>query len=267
MRLLNLKKIKEGMIVGRPVIDGDGRILLNGGKTITPVYIKASEAKGCTSIYITDDIDGDDDLNTATRSKAIHAIHGVFDAIEHYASNLKERSIGDLAEAISWEDIKALMAPGGTFDDINASANEIMGEGLTRNTLAGLTAIKSVDSKLYHHLLDVCVVAVMIAQSIGLRARETQQLAVGCLLYNIGELFLDHAASELSKVRQHTRLVPVFPLGIEILIRGETYRNHRGIVKKSTPATSMAQPLYSFKTIKKSQSLQLNLTSWNTPKS
>jgi hypothetical protein len=59
------------MIVGRPVIDDDARILLNGGKTITLEYIKAFESKGFTSIYITDYIDGvltegDDDLDTAT---------------------------------------------------------------------------------------------------------------------------------------------------------------------------------------------------------
>jgi hypothetical protein len=38
------------------------------------------------------------------------------------------------------------MATGGPFDDINTSANEIMGEVLTRSTLAGLTSIKSVYS-------------------------------------------------------------------------------------------------------------------------
>jgi HD-GYP domain-containing protein (c-di-GMP phosphodiesterase class II) len=51
----------------------------------------------------------------------------------------------------------------------------------------------------------------MIANAIGLGSRETQQLAVGCLLHDIDKLFVVPSASELSKVRQPTLL------GYEIL--------------------------------------------------
>ena len=211
MRVVNINNLEEGMIVGRPIIDDDGRILLNGGKALTPTYIKALASKGFTSIYVADDIEGvhiegDDDLNTNTRSKAILSIHRAFDAIEHYVAQLRKRSTDDVSNSISSDEIKSLMSEGGPFDDIAVSASAIMGEVLSRSTLAGLTSIKSVDSQLYHHSVDVCVIAVMIAKAVGLPHRETQQLAVGCLLHDIGKIFVDHTATEKSKVRQHTLL-------------------------------------------------------------
>jgi putative nucleotidyltransferase with HDIG domain len=211
MRLINLSHLKVGMIVGRPVIDDQGRILLNGGKELTEAYIKALEIKGYTAIYVADKgtgviIEGDEDLNTATRSKAIHALRRAYEMVEDKVPGLRDRSFNDISAAIASKELKDLMGAGGPFDAVEGAAGSIISEVLNRSTLAGLTSIKSVDSQLYHHSVDVCVVALMIGKAISLPAAQMKQLALGCLLHDIGKIFTNPSADALTKVRQHALL-------------------------------------------------------------
>src|SRR5690606_22306512 len=113
-----------------------------------------------------------------------------FDAIEKHVPELREKSFEALSKAFASDSIKALMRKGGAFEGIENSVTEIMNEVLTRSTLAGLASIRSADSQMFHHSVDVCVVAVMIAKAINMPADRMRQLAVGCLLHDIGKLFV-----------------------------------------------------------------------------
>lgn len=211
MRLISLNNLEEGMIIGRPVIDDDGRILLNGGKELTSAYIAALKIKGFESIYVADQgagviIEGDDDLNVATRAKAIHALRRAYELIEDRVPGLRERSFSDISKAMASEEIRGLMDKGGPFDEIEGAASSIMSEVLNRSTLAGLTSIKSIDSQLYHHSVDVCVVALMIGKEVSLSGAQLKQLALGALLHDIGKIFVNPASDDKTKVREHCLL-------------------------------------------------------------
>lgn len=221
MRLINVANLSPGQIVGRPVIDDKGQILLNKGVTLSAGYIQALRAKGYQSVYIADtnvgvNVDGDEDLNPVTRSRAIQTLQKAFDAIEKHVPELREKSFEALSKAFASDSIKALMRKGGAFEGIENSVTEIMNEVLTRSTLAGLASIRSADSQMFHHSVDVCVVAVMIAKAINMPADRMRQLAVGCLLHDIGKLFVDPRQNRVSQVRQHTLL------GYELLKNGST---------------------------------------------
>ena len=211
MRVVGVENLTVGLIVGRPVVDESGQILLNKGVPLSPLYIRALADKGYASIYVADtedgvQIEGDEDLNPATRAKAILTLRKAFDLIEHKVPQLRERSFDDLAKLCASDMMRALMSEGGPFDKIQEAAGNILKEVLTRATLAGLTSIKSVDSKMYSHSIDVCVVAIMVARGVGLDDGQLRQLATGCLLHDIGKLFVDREADALSQVRQHTLL-------------------------------------------------------------
>ena len=156
MRLIGIDTLEEGMIIGRPVIDNDGRILLNGGKELTAAYISALKIKGFESVYVADKgagviIEGDEDLNVATRAKAIQALRRAYELIEDRVPGLRDRSFNDISATMASDEIRGLMAQGGSFDEIEGAAGTIIDEVLSRTTLAGLTSIKSIDSQLYHH--------------------------------------------------------------------------------------------------------------------
>jgi putative nucleotidyltransferase with HDIG domain len=211
MRLINVANLTPGLIIGRPVIDDKGQVLLNKGVELSPLYIEALREKGYPHVYIADAdegivVEGDEDLNPVTRSKAIQTLQKAFDAIEKHVPELRDKSYETLSKTFASESFQALMRKGGAFEGIEESVNAIMQEVLTRSTLAGLASIRSVDSEMYHHSVDVCVVAVMIGKAIGLPSDRIRQLAVGCLLHDIGKLFTDPNANRISQVRQHTLL-------------------------------------------------------------
>jgi len=211
MRVVKVANLESGLVVGRPVIDDSGQILLNRGVVLTETYIRALENKGYEHIYVSEAeleviIEGDEDLKPATRAKAVQSLRNVFDMIEHQVPNLRDMSFEDLRTVCASEAMQDLLKAGGPFDDIQGVAANILGEVLTRSTLAGLTSIKSMDSKLYNHSVDVCVVALMIARSIGVDEVQLKQLATGCLLHDIGKVFVDRNESAVSQIRQHTLL-------------------------------------------------------------
>lgn len=211
MRLVSVANLKPGLIIGRPIMDESGQILLNDGVELNAKYIAALTAKGFQSIYIRDpevavEMPPDQDLDQATRIKALAALRNTFTAIEHEVGPLREVSIERAALACRSDAIRALLAEGGGFSDIQSVAKNILQSVLTRTTLAGLTSIKAADAQLHNHCIDTAIVGIMIARAIGLDSRQIPVLTTGCLLHDIGKIFSKQRADAMSEVRRHTLL-------------------------------------------------------------
>ena len=56
MRLVALDQINGKEVLGKPILDVDGRKLLNSGVSLRPAIIQKLYEKGISSIYIDDDI-------------------------------------------------------------------------------------------------------------------------------------------------------------------------------------------------------------------
>lgn len=212
MRLVRMEKLEPGMIVGRALLDEDGNILLNTGVSLSQRYINSIASKGIPSVYIASaeaedfDLPVDEDLSPEVRARAVKVLKSAFDDIESELEASRDQSVDKLRSALDSSNIRALMGVNGPFQDIGALVTEIFEEVLTRSTLAGLTSIKTEDTHLHNHSIDVCVVAIMIGKILALPNNQLRQLATGCLLHDIGKLFIDKRASEVSQVRQHALL-------------------------------------------------------------
>jgi len=211
LRLVSVDKLEPGLVMGRAVVDENGKILLNQNVVLTEQYIRALRAKGYETVYIKgpddpDDLLPDEDLDPTIRAEAIVSLRNVFDKIEHQVREIRHQSFDDLARSCSSDAMRALMAKGGPFEDIHKVVTHILQDVLTRSTLAGLTSMKSSLSRLYDHCIDVCVVAIMIGRALGLDEVRMRQLATGCLLHDIGKVFLPPTLDETRLLRQHTLL-------------------------------------------------------------
>jgi putative nucleotidyltransferase with HDIG domain len=212
MRLISTANLKVGDIVGRALVTESGQVLLNAGIELTERYIESVRAQGFPNIYVSNSgveetpIEADEDLDPQVRAGAIKIMRSAFDAIANEVETLRNQSFETVAEACTSDAIRDLMSPAGPFGDVCDAAKDILSDVLSRSTLAGLTSIKSVNSKMYNHSIDVCVVAIMIARSIGLDRHQLGQLAAGCLLHDIGKLFVGEGSDSITSVRRHTLL-------------------------------------------------------------
>jgi len=93
-----------------------------------------------------------------------------------------------------------------TTREMMSIVNAILKEALNHDVLAGLASMEASDMRLQAHCLDVATTAIMIGRGVGLHPIRMQQLAMGCLLHDIGMAFLDSALDENTRLRQHALL-------------------------------------------------------------
>ena len=183
-------------------------------------YIEALVAKGYGAIYVQDPEDPiyvppDEDLNPVTRAKAVHALDRVYSAIKDEIGDLREQTFERLKGICHSQAMKSLLGERGPFEALNTSTNTILNEVLDHKILAGLTTIKMTDTYLHHHCIDVCVISIMLGQALELSEDHLRQLATGCILHDIGKVFLRQRVAPITEIRQHTLL------GYELLRSGE----------------------------------------------
>ena len=210
MKIVSVDELQVGQVVARALTDETGRVLLNRGVTLTETYIRALHAKGYDHLFVNDgddlDLECEEDLSIALRSFAVQTLRQAYDDIEKDLIILKRASLQDASKVCSTDQVRALMGPTGPLAGIQDLVAQILDEVLSRSTLAGLTSIKSQNSFLYNHSLDVCVIAIMIGNVVGLPTVRLHQLAAGCILHDIGMLFVSADTNEELRIRQHTAL-------------------------------------------------------------
>jgi HD-GYP domain-containing protein (c-di-GMP phosphodiesterase class II) len=220
MRVIKLDNMKPGLIVARPILDKEGRTLLHQNVMLTDEYIGALRAKGYDNLYVRDpdvtlDVPPEEDITPATRAKAFHALREVYDSIGEEVAALKLQSYQKIQVAFESDAIRQIISHKGPLARIHEIISSILDEVLSRQTLAGLSSIRSHDTKLFEHSIDVCVIGSMVGRAVGLDQHHLRQLATGSLLHDIGKIFIDTPSDRAREIRQHTQL------GYELLKHGE----------------------------------------------
>ncbi|MCC6489720.1 MAG: HD domain-containing protein [Candidatus Hydrogenedentes bacterium] len=211
MRVVKVDSLQPGFVVGKALLDDSGQTLLHVGVVLSPKYIEALKEKGYTHLYI-DEADAEvkvapeEELSPIVRARAMNAMREVFESLEKELTTVRTSTVDEIKSVCASDAIKDLMGENGPLKSVLACVDSILNEVLTRSTLAGLTSLKSDSSGLYAHAIDVCVIAIMIGQYIGLSSTRMRQLATGCLLHDVGKVFLDKATGERDSIRLHTVL-------------------------------------------------------------
>ncbi len=211
MRLVPVSEIWPGMLVAQDVIDDRGQVLLHKNVPLTHEYIRALESKGFTRIYVKEPdepagVELEEDLSPLVRVRAQVALRNAFDRIAREIGPIRAESAREVAKTFESDRVSALMGRNGPLTQVIEVVSQIIDSVLSHSVLAGLTSIKTADSYLFDHSLDVCVVSVMIAHTVGLSSDWLRQIAAGSLLHDIGKLFLDPSITGDRAIAQHTRL-------------------------------------------------------------
>lgn len=220
MRQVNIRNLRPGMTLGRELLDAHGNVLLQKNVKLIAEYIQALESKGFHRLYIRDDdepadIDIEDDISPEVRARAQMILSNALEQIGNEIGAIRLESSQEIAEKFESNHIKALLGKTGPLANMLSAVSAILESVMSRNTLAGVTSIKSANDFLYQHSLDVCAVSIMIGKVIGLSSDRLRQLAAGSLLHDIGKIFLDPELTGAKAIVQHTRL------GYELLRAGE----------------------------------------------
>ena len=167
MRIANLDNLQGNEVLGNPIYDNSGRILLAQGIKLTSWYIEKLKNMGIQSVYIDDEISKDviieDTISEKTRQLSKHAIHDVMDKYYKY---------GKVQNA-------------GVLQSVNSIIDEILAN---KENMVNISEIRTKDDEVYSHSVNVCVLATLIGIHLGYNMLRLKDVAVGAMLHDIGKI-------------------------------------------------------------------------------
>lgn len=205
MKLISLEALEPGKMLGRPIYNEKGTLLLGAGVAITARYLRRLKEMGYSSIYIHEqgyeDIEVKDVISDQTRLEAVSIISETFESVRASAGSgrvaLDKGRVTSVADKI--------------VDDLVGAGDQIM----------DLIDLKSFDNFTFLHSVNVSVLTVMAASGTGrFTSIELRDLAMGALLADIGKAHIPVelvqkqgrlSVEEFREMKKHTNI------GFEIL--------------------------------------------------
>lgn len=200
MRLLSMKQVRPGMRLGRTVFTDDGKVLLGVGMLLSDRLIDGLQRAGVDSIYIddprTNDIIVKDLIHPETRQVATQTIQKTFKQIANSNKLARRISVKEMGMHFQQAFVSIL--------------NDLMSN---KQILLHLTNISTHSGLMYHHAVNVAVLATAMGMSLGFNRNQLMQLGIGAMLHDIGKIELPKGiqskpthwtAEEMEIAKQHT---------------------------------------------------------------
>jgi putative nucleotidyltransferase with HDIG domain len=193
MRLVSISMIKPDMVLAKSIYYRDCLVLKVGQKDIGR-FAGNLKNMGIDYIYVedskSDGIEIPDAISEETRTSCKRVLR---QTIENFAS----KTVVDITE-------------------MSASINNVIDEILNNGDIQiSLNDIGAADEYTFTHSVSTTVYALLIAQKLGYSRPMLEKLAAGCLLHDIGKIFLDKKIlnkegildnDEIEHIKKHTTL-------------------------------------------------------------
>ncbi len=220
MQRRELEAVRPGDILGRTIYDDVGRPLLTAGTELNDRYLRSLEVRGYYALDIQDGLADDvaprDLISHRVRATVTNHVADIFGQVEQVAAE-RGRGEGSVDDAVADLGEQALPIPdaedllGRLYLDVEALIEEI----LESSTVEGLDSLKTHNRYTFEHSVDVAVVGTLIGARMGMNRGRLRELALGCLLHDIGKIYIDSAildkpgklsTEEFAAVKEHPRM-------------------------------------------------------------
>lgn len=192
MRRIHVDKLKEGMIISKPIYSSSGIILLSEGVVLTDRYIEKIIGTGLQHIYIKDELsDGISDDELVREETKIET------------------------KKVLQNSLKSIKA--GSFksnDDILKKIETLINEVLNNpRVMVSVQEIRNRSEYSLMHAINVCIISCLLGKKMNYNEVQLKHLALGALLHDLGKVNLkmdctryrtDYTEFEYGIYKQHT---------------------------------------------------------------
>ncbi len=198
---MSVDSLQPGMIVGQAVKDENEKVLLNRNVELTDRYIQSLKNRSIFSIYIqdgnTDDILPDESISGVVRESTIRNMRKVFNSINGIKKEIKDESEKTMREHISSGRFQDTFKNTPGFEKLSGDMIRIVNELVNIPTIMlGMNSLKTYNDYIYLHSTDVAITSIMIGRKIGLSMKRLAELGKGCLMMDIGNIFIPESIIE-----------------------------------------------------------------------
>jgi len=184
---VSLEEIKPGMLLARSIVSETGELLLSAGYVVNDKVIAKMKEIELTACWITEEgtehIVPEETVNEQLALQSQFIVQENADILKKVAQvkNLTQAGISKvLADTSRFKNIIAV-------EEIKKIIKQIMDVLLNKEPVAvNLTSIRTKSGYLYQHSLDVAITAIILANKLKYTHREIEELALGCLLMDLG---------------------------------------------------------------------------------
>jgi len=221
---MSTTSLRPGMVIGKPVFNVRGDMLLGRGVTLNDFYILKLEKFGISSVYIQDDSHEDvipnDNIPDAMRSSVLQNFSTLGDVVDDLKKEMRDDSFRAIRSAIGSGQFQQTFKSHPVFTRLKQDVFNIVEELLDGDAVIGLNSIKTFDTYTFQHSIDVCIVSIMIGRAIGFSKTRLRELGLGSILHDIGKILLPKevvlkrgnlTSEEMNIIQQHPEI------GFEIL--------------------------------------------------
>jgi HD-GYP domain-containing protein (c-di-GMP phosphodiesterase class II) len=242
MILMSLDDVRVGMVLGVGLRNRKGHTLLGPGQILSPEYIGRLKELGYCAVWIDDedtrDIPYEDTLSEATRLATTSAIQDTFTLTLRETEKLKTASVAEVKGTLEDRRFQQAFQDNAIVTRLTDNIDSVVGEVLDHAVCTGLGSLRTHSTYLYHHSLDSAVTATMIGRLLGYDKKTLNQLATGCILHDIGSIFVDSEVldkpgalsdEEFKRVKDHTILGYLFirdSLRVGLIAAHVAYQHH-----------------------------------------
>lgn len=169
MKLCKVTDLKGGEVLAKTVMTSDFKILLSDGIELRPEYIDKIKELGITEVYITENV---------LHEKEVLLLKSNLERTFHdKVKNIMEKHV--------YRQSRELM-------ELSQTADSIISNILEEDEIVEqIFDIRERSSDIYEHSVNICSLAVLVALKMKLEKDIAHDIAVGCLLHDLGLRYLE----------------------------------------------------------------------------
>ena len=246
MQLIALHKVQPGARLGEAVFGPNGQPWLMRGVELTVEYLQMLRARGLPAVYVenpdTSDIPIPQSISPEVRARAMGNLSRAFESVSRNSERLREAYVAMAAtgmQSARFADAVRATADGRGLYRMANDIDDMLDQLKGCDVLAGLNSIKAHDTYTFQHSIDVTIMGLVLARTQKWDRTRLRAFGVGCILHDIGKIFIDPAilnkpakltTDEFKQVQAHPtagyEVVKTLAPGLGVLAAHVAYQHH-----------------------------------------
>ena len=181
MRIITSNSLVEGMTLSKNVYAANGLILLKKDTILTQNYIDNLQRRNIPVVYIEDeyskDIESWDAVDSEIKAKAVFSIKEIFENMEKGTRDAKKAK--GFTHVIPEEHYYAIKS---VLENLMENLNQ------NKGCLMNMIDVMSTDLYTYTHSVNVAIISVMTARSMGMNEKMVMEVGMGALMHDVGKI-------------------------------------------------------------------------------
>ena len=222
MIFMSVEDLRPGMQLALPLHNKEGHTLLGPNVELSATFIARLQDLGYWAVWVDDedarDIVYEPMLSEPAQMGAVAAIRDLFGLAAREMRTIRATTT-NMHVALASVRFQQRFWEHPAIEKLKEHAAIVVSELGDSPTLGGVHSIRNYDGYQHYHALDVAIEAVMLARRLDYDVETLLKLAIGCMLHDIGQLFVDEtilnkpghlSVEEFAEMQEHAALGAAF---------------------------------------------------------